>query len=88
LQLVTLNLELIMRDAVELIVRKLVREPESVDVREVERDRSTTVIEVRVAEGDVGKIIGRQGRTVKALRSLLNAAGQKHSRRYLLEIVE
>ena len=77
-----------MRDAVELIVRKLVREPESVDVREVERDRSTTVIEIRVAQGDVGKIIGRQGRTVKALRSLLHAAGQKHGRRYLLEIVE
>jgi predicted RNA-binding protein YlqC (UPF0109 family) len=63
-----------MKEAVELIVRKLVREPE--------------FIEVRVAEGDVGKIIGRQGRTVKALRSLLHAAGQKHSRRYLLEIVE
>ena len=77
-----------MRDAVELIVRKLVREPESVDVREVERDRSTTVIEIRVAQEDVGKIIGRQGRTVKALRSLLHAAGQKQSRRYLLEIVE
>lgn len=77
-----------MRDAVELIVRKLVREPESVDVREVERDRSTTVIEIRVAQEDVGKIIGRQGRTVKALRSLLHAAGQKQGRRYLLEIVE
>ena len=77
-----------MRDAVELIVRKLVREPESVDVREVERDRSTTVIEIRVAQSDVGKIIGRQGRTVKALRSLLHAAGQKQNRRYLLEIVE
>lgn len=77
-----------MRDAVELIVRKLVREPESVDVREVERGGTTTVIEVRVAEGDVGKIIGRQGRTVKALRSLLHAAGQKQNRRYLLEIVE
>lgn len=77
-----------MRDAVELIVRKLVREPESVDVREVERDRSTTVIEIRVAQEDVGKIIGRQGRTVKALRSLLHAAGQKQNRRYLLEIVE
>jgi predicted RNA-binding protein YlqC (UPF0109 family) len=77
-----------MKEAVELIVRKLVREPESVDVREVERDRSTTVIEIRVAQEDVGKIIGRQGRTVKALRSLLHAAGQKHNRRYLLEIVE
>ena len=77
-----------MKDAVELIVKHLVREAESVDVREVERDRSTSVIEVRVAQGDVGKIIGRQGRTVKALRSLLHAAGEKQRKRYVLEIVE
>jgi hypothetical protein len=77
-----------MKDAVELIVKHLVREAESVDVREVERDRSTSVIEIRVAQGDVGKVIGRQGRTVKALRSLLHAAGQKKGRRYVLEIVE
>jgi predicted RNA-binding protein YlqC (UPF0109 family) len=77
-----------MRDAVELIVKHLVREAESVDVREVERDRSTSVIEIRVAQEDVGKIIGRQGRTVKALRSLLHAAGEKQRKRYLLEIVE
>ena len=77
-----------MREAVELIVRKLVREGEAVDVREIERDRQTTVIEVRVAQPDVGKLIGRQGRTVKALRSLLHAAGQKHNRRYVLDIVE
>ncbi|HLM56983.1 MAG TPA: KH domain-containing protein [Pyrinomonadaceae bacterium] len=77
-----------MREAVELIVRKLVREAEAVDVREIERDRQTTVIEVRVAQPDVGKLIGRQGRTVKALRSLLHAAGQKHNRRYVLDIVE
>ena len=77
-----------MREAVELIVKRLVREAEAVDVREVERDRQTTVIEVRVAQPDVGKLIGRQGRTVKALRSLLHAAGQKQSRRYLLDIVE
>ena len=77
-----------MKDAVELIVKHLVREAESVDVREVERDRATSVIEVRVAQEDVGKIIGRQGRTVKALRSLLHAAGEKQGRRYVLEIVE
>ena len=77
-----------MKDAVELIVKHLVREAESVDVREVERDRSTSVIEIRVAQADVGKVIGRQGRTVKALRSLLYAAGQKKGRRYVLEIVE
>ena len=77
-----------MRDAVELIVKHLVREGESVDVREVERDRSTSVIEIRVAQSDVGKVIGRQGRTVKALRSLLHAAGEKQRKRYILEIVE
>jgi predicted RNA-binding protein YlqC (UPF0109 family) len=77
-----------MKEAVELILKKLVREPEAVDVREVERERSTTVVEVRVAQGDVGKVIGRQGRTVKALRSLLHAAGQKQNRRYVLDIVE
>ncbi|MDT5272990.1 MAG: uncharacterized protein QOH49_5176 [Acidobacteriota bacterium] len=77
-----------MRDAVELIVKHLVREAESVDVREVERDRSTSVIEIRVAQTDVGKIIGRQGRTIKALRSLLHAAGEKQRKRYILEIVE
>ena len=69
-----------MKDAVELIVKHL--------VREVERDRSTSVIEIRVAQGDVGKIIGRQGRTVKAIRSLLHAAGEKQRKRYILEIVE
>lgn len=77
-----------MRDAVELIVRGLVREAESVDVRAVERDRRTTIIEVRVAQEDMGKLIGRQGRTVKALRSLLHAAGHKQDRRYVLELVE
>jgi uncharacterized protein len=77
-----------MKDAVELIVKHLVREAESVDVREVERDRSTSVIEIRVAQADVGKVIGRQGRTVKAIRSLLHAAGEKQRKRYILEIVE
>ncbi|HWS89153.1 MAG TPA: KH domain-containing protein [Pyrinomonadaceae bacterium] len=77
-----------MKDAVELIVKHLVREAESVDVREVERDRSTSVIEIRVAQADVGKVIGRQGRTVKAIRSLLHAAGEKQRKRYVLEIVE
>ena len=76
-----------MREAVELIVRRL-RGDGGGDVREVKRDRSTTVIEVRVAQPDMGKVIGRQGRTVKALRSLLHAAGLKHNHRYVLEIVE
>ncbi|HYP53769.1 MAG TPA: KH domain-containing protein [Pyrinomonadaceae bacterium] len=77
-----------MREAVEMIVKTLVQSPEEVDVRQVERDRSTTVIEVRVAQGDMGKVIGRQGRTVRAIRSLLHAAGMKQERRFILEIVE
>jgi predicted RNA-binding protein YlqC (UPF0109 family) len=77
-----------MKEAVELILKSFVQEPEAVDVREVERDRSTVIIEVRVAPGDVGKVIGRQGKTVRALRALLHAAGVKQERRYILEIVE
>lgn len=77
-----------MKEAVELIVKALVQDTEAVDVREIERDRTTTIIELRVAQDDMGKVIGRQGRTVKALRSLLHAAGLKHNRRYVLDIVE
>ncbi|MCA1592439.1 MAG: KH domain-containing protein [Acidobacteria bacterium] len=77
-----------MKVAVELIVKSLVQDADAVDVREIERDRSTTIIELRVAQADMGKVIGRQGRTVKAIRSLLHAAGVKHNRRYVLDIVE
>jgi len=76
-----------MRETVEMIVKSLVDDADAVEVREVER-RDALLIEVRVAEGDMGKIIGRQGRTVRALRSLLHAAGMKQNRRYILEIVE
>lgn len=77
-----------MRDTVEMIVKKLVDDVAAVDVREVEKDGSSVLIEVRVAEDDMGKLIGRQGKTVRALRSLLHAASLKQRRRYLLEIVE
>ena len=77
-----------MRDAVELIVKALAHEPEAVDVREINRDPRTTVIEVRVAQEDMGKVIGRQGRTVKAIRSLLHAAGVKQGHRFVLDVVE
>jgi predicted RNA-binding protein YlqC (UPF0109 family) len=77
-----------MRDAIELIVKALVDEPETVDIREVEQRNGTVLIEVRVAQQDVGKIIGKQGRTIRALRSLARIAGAKRNRRYLLEIVE
>lgn len=76
-----------MRETVEMIVKALVDDREAVDVREVERSGST-MIEVRVAEADMGKLIGRQGRTVRALRSLVYAASTKKNRRFVLEIME
>ena len=76
-----------MRDTVEMIVKALVDEADAVDVREIERD-GTTRIEVRVARSDMGKVIGKQGRTVRALRSLVYAAGLKKHRRFVLDVVE
>lgn len=76
-----------MRDTVEMIVKALVDDKEAVDVREVQGN-GTTRIEIRVASSDMGKVIGRQGRTVRALRSLVSAAGVKQRRRIILDIVE
>jgi predicted RNA-binding protein YlqC (UPF0109 family) len=76
-----------MRETVEMVVKALVDESEAVDVREIERD-GTTRIEVRVAQSDMGKVIGKQGRTVRALRSLVYAAGLKKHRRFVLDVVE
>ncbi|MCB1023757.1 MAG: KH domain-containing protein [Acidobacteria bacterium] len=76
-----------MKNAVERIVNSLVDDKEAVDITEFSEGKSTT-IEVRVAEADMGRIIGKGGRTVKAIRSLLFFAGQKHNRRFNLQIVE
>jgi uncharacterized protein len=77
-----------MRDAIEMIVKALVDDSENVDVREVDQRNGSTLLEVRVAPNDVGKIIGKQGKTIRALRSLARIAGARKNRRYLLEIVE
>jgi uncharacterized protein len=76
-----------MKEAVEMIVRALVDDVEAVDVRELKRE-GATLIEVRVAPADMGKIIGRQGRTVRALRALAHAVSLKRRHRFVLEIVE
>jgi len=76
-----------MKEAVEKIVSALVDDKEAVEVFEEAGDRAT-VIKLRVGAGDMGRIIGREGRTVKAIRSLLFAAGQKHGKRFVLDIVE
>jgi uncharacterized protein len=76
-----------MKELVETIARALVDHPEEVQVKSGE-GAQVTVLELRVHPDDLGKVIGRQGRTAKAIRTLLGAAGMKHRKRYTLEILE
>lgn len=76
-----------MKELVEFVAKSLVDEPDAVKIRTHERDQAT-VIELEVAPPDLGKVIGRQGRTARALRTLLTAAGQKTRRRYILDILD
>ena len=76
-----------MKDLVEAIAKALVDHPEHVLVRAVEGEQ-VTVLELRVAPDDLGKVIGRQGRTAKSIRTLLGAAGMKLKKRFTLEILE
>jgi uncharacterized protein len=76
-----------MRMLVEQIAQALVDAPEQVQVTPVE-DGDATVLELRVAPNDLGKVIGRQGRTAKSIRTILSAASMKFKKRYMLEIVE
>jgi predicted RNA-binding protein YlqC (UPF0109 family) len=74
-------------ELVEYLARRLVDDPDAVRVEEVERD-GDTVIELYVAKDDVGKVIGRQGRLARALRTVVRASAARRSGRTLLEIVE
>lgn len=76
-----------MQKLVEMIAKALVDKPEAVEVTEVEGEQ-TTVIELRVAKEDLGKVIGKQGRTARALRTILSAASTKIRKRSVLEILE
>ncbi len=76
-----------MKELLEEIARALVDNPEDVQVTEVEGEQ-TTVLELRVRNEDLGKVIGRQGRTARAIRTLLSAAGMKIRKRFVLEILE
>jgi uncharacterized protein len=75
------------RELVEFVAKSLVDHPDEVSTRTHERDQQT-VIELEVAPEDLGKIIGRQGRTARAIRTLLTAASQKTRRRYTLDILD
>lgn len=76
-----------LKTMVEEIAKSLVDNPEAVQVTEVEGEQ-TTVLELRVDQDDLGKVIGKQGRTARAIRTLLGAAGMKHNKRAVLEILE
>ena len=76
-----------MKDLVEMIAKALVDSPDQVFVTEVDGEQ-TTVLELRVAPNDLGKVIGRQGRTARCIRTLLGAAGMKLKKRFVLEILE
>ncbi|MEA1868124.1 MAG: RNA-binding protein [Deltaproteobacteria bacterium] len=76
-----------MKELVEYIAKALVDNPEAVKVNEVEGEQ-TSVLELKVSKEDLGKVIGRQGRTARAMRTILNAASTKLRKRSVLEILE
>ena len=77
-----------MKDLIEFLARALVDSPDDVSVESFEEDDGTVVYEVRVAEDDVGKVIGRSGRTVNALRAVVRAAAMREGRRVLVDVVD
>lgn len=76
-----------MKELVEFIAKALVDRPEEVEVTEIKGEQ-TSVIELKVAKDDLGKVIGKQGRTAHAIRTILNAASTKLRKRAVLEIIE
>ena len=76
-----------MRELIELLARALVDEPDHVEVREID-EGDATLLELRVAPDDIGKVIGKQGRTARAMRTILSAASTKINKRSVLEIIE
>jgi uncharacterized protein len=76
------------KDLVEYLAKALVDRPGDVSVEEFEEDDGTIVFELTVAEDDVGKVIGRNGRTVNALRTVIRASAVRHNRRVLVDVVD
>lgn len=75
------------KDLIEYIAKSLVDDPSAVEVKEAEDERGT-VLQLSVASEDIGKVIGKQGRIAKAIRTLLNASSGKTGKRYSLEILD
>jgi hypothetical protein len=76
-----------MKDLIKYIAQALVDKPEEVSIAEVEGNQ-TSVLELKVAKEDLGKVIGKQGRTARAMRTILSAASAKAKKRSVLEIIE
>ena len=76
-----------MKDLISYIAKALVDNPEEVGVTEIEGEQ-TSVIELKVAKNDLGKVIGKQGRTARAMRTILSVASTKVNKRSVLEIIE
>ena len=76
-----------MKELIEYIAKSLVDFPEMVKVNEIQGEK-TTVFELRVGSGDLGKIIGKEGRTAKSIRTIITAASMKSGKRAVLEILE
>jgi len=76
-----------MKDLVLFLAKHLVTQPDAVEVQETEGE-AASVIELRVARDDLGRVIGKQGRTAKSIRTILNAAASRTNRKVVLEIVE
>ena len=76
-----------MKELVEFLARSLVTHPDAVDVKETQSD-TASILELKVAKEDLGRIIGKQGRTAKSIRTILNAAASRANRKVVLEIVE
>ncbi|HCL90329.1 MAG TPA: RNA-binding protein, partial [Candidatus Atribacteria bacterium] len=75
-----------MRELIELIVKGIVDNPDKVEINEIIGEKSS-IFEVKVDPSDIGKVIGRQGRNIKSIRTILNAAAQKDDKRIVLEII-
>lgn len=76
-----------MKELVQLLARSLVNHPDDVEVKETQSD-TASILELKVAREDLGRIIGKQGRTAKSIRTILNAAASRTNRKVVLEIIE
>ena len=77
-----------MKEVLEIIAKSLVDYPEQVDVKEINNEDQTVTLELRVAESDIGKVIGKQGRIAKAIRTVVKAAASRENKKVAVEILQ